>query len=743
MNDQPYLYGESSTRVYPLQDYLPEYRPGLVTAWLQDTLGRGSWIISPFGSSPQTAMEAARAGWRVLVPVHNPVLRFLIENLADPPSQEDLQGALATLASSYKGSERVKPFLLSLYETDCPQCGARTSAASFSWSKTSRELVSKTCRCSRCGEECTAGATAEDIQKAAEFSDRSPVYARALTRVTSPADPIRVQVETALTSYLPRTVYALFTVLNKLTGFDLPPEKLADLEILLLQAFYRCSQPLGLAAPGSRERTSSQDTFREENVWLAMEDALTVWAGEGRTVPVTVWPESPPANGGICIFPGRVKDLLPQLEGGPIQGVVAVFPKPTPTFWGLSALWTGWLWGQEAAAPLRGVLSVRSFTWSWMTRAVQTTLTELGSALPGSTPVLGLIPEAGNESLLSGAGAALQAGLRLQNIALDPDQRLVQTRWTLGGRTSRGGSALSPRQLIRQAGFDLLREAGEPRHSLAVYAAGLSRLAEGGYPAREEGSAEEDHFALLARDFEENIAYRQGFLHYPRIESWWHLELGLDPLPQADRVERSLAGLLVEAGEPLSEKDLYQQIYAAFPSLSTPASGLIQACLASYGERVEMGSKGWRIKENDQPDSRVQDLREMKTALEGIGAALGYAVRQAPAPEGSVHLVWEDGGRILDSFFLSASCQLGRILAAANAGDARQWLVLPGSRAGLVHFKLGLNPILAERLKENWGMIKFRHLRRLAEQRDLTRANIQERFLLDPITSDTLQPLLI
>jgi hypothetical protein len=53
------------------------------------------------------------------------------------------------------------------------------------------------------------------------------------------------------------------------------------------------------------------------------------------------------------------------------------------------------------------------------------------------------------------------------------------------------------------------------------------------------------------------------------------------------------------------------------------------------------------------------------------------------------------------------------------------------------------NPLLAERIRKNWQLVKFRHLRRLAEQGDLTRENFQERFNLDPFTSESRQLLLI
>ncbi len=743
MNDQPYLFAERTPRVYPLQDHLPEYRAGVVSACLSETLPRGSWVISPFGSSPQIALEAARSGYKVVLPVHNPILRFLIDTLADPPSREDLNEALASLAASYKGKERLRPLILGMYETDCPHCGAPTSAVSFRWLKSTKELVRKTCRCAACGEESVSNVTAEDIHKASGFSDRSLIHARALTRVTSPNDPIRIQVENALASYPPRSVYALFTILNKLAGFDLPEEKLSHLEILLLHAFYRCSQPLSLALADHTEKGLEDDTYQEENVWFVLEEALEIWSGTERAVPVTVWPEPPAESGGICIYPGRIKELINQLAGTPLKAVVMVFPKPTPTFWGLSALWTGWLWGQEAAAPLRGILSARTYDWTWMTRAVESTLTELGRVLPDGTPLLGLIPETETASLLSGTSAALNAGLKLENIALDPDQRLVQTRWNFTSAQSPAEPPGSSRELIRSAGYDLLQKSGEPRHNLAIYAAGLARLAEGGFYQKEERSAAEKYFPRLQVDFEENIAYRQGFLHYPGIENWWHLKLELSPLPHSDRIEKALVTLLVKAGGPLTEEQLYSEIYRSFPALDTPRTGLLQACLTSYGKKTAENPRTWTLKSNEQPARRKKDLQEMEVILREITIRLGLTASQASAPENIIHLVWEDENGPSDSFFISVSGLLNKIITAQGAGARRNWIILPGSRAELIHYKMGQNPLLAEIIGKDWGLVKFRHLRRLAEQGDLTRDNFLERINLDPFTSDSPQLLLI
>ena len=135
MDKQPFIRGEQNSKPVPLEEFLPAYRSGVISTWLNNQAAPPELVLSPFGDSPQEALEAAAAGYRVIVPVHNPISRFLLQRLAQPISWDELNSALVQLASSFKGKERLKPFVLSLYETDCPHCGKMISARSFTWSR--------------------------------------------------------------------------------------------------------------------------------------------------------------------------------------------------------------------------------------------------------------------------------------------------------------------------------------------------------------------------------------------------------------------------------------------------------------------------------------------------------------------------------------------------------------------------------------------------------------------------------
>jgi hypothetical protein len=74
---------------------------------------------------------------------------------------------------------------------------------------------------------------------------------------------------------------------------------------------------------------------------------------------------------------------------------------------------------------------------------------------------------------------------------------------------------------------------------------------------------------------------------------------------------------------------------------------------------------------------------------------------------------------------------------------ARRMIVLPGGRARLVEYKLSRDPRLRSALQESWRLIKFRHLRRLADDLSLVRENLERLLDLDPLANrDPQLPLL-
>ena len=103
MELQPYIPGMLPAEPGPLARFTPPLEEGVISAWLPHHAPPGSWVLDPFGFSTRLVLEAARAGYRVLVTVNNPITRFLLEMSANPPSEVDFKAALADLAARFAG----------------------------------------------------------------------------------------------------------------------------------------------------------------------------------------------------------------------------------------------------------------------------------------------------------------------------------------------------------------------------------------------------------------------------------------------------------------------------------------------------------------------------------------------------------------------------------------------------------------------------------------------------------------
>src|SRR6266545_8102773 len=150
MEPFPHIPGTKSANPGPLARFLPPLEEGTISAWLGKQAKPGSWLLDPFGFSPRLVLEAARAGYRVLVTTNNPITRFLLEMSAQPPAETDFKAALADLAAAKKGEERLGAHLQSLYLTACEKCGNEIYAESFLWRRGENAPYARVYTCPNC-----------------------------------------------------------------------------------------------------------------------------------------------------------------------------------------------------------------------------------------------------------------------------------------------------------------------------------------------------------------------------------------------------------------------------------------------------------------------------------------------------------------------------------------------------------------------------------------------------------------
>ncbi len=732
MESLPYIPGMQPAEPGPLSRFLPALEEGVISTWVSHHFPPSAWLLDPFGFAPRLVLEAARAGYRVLVTANNPVTRFLVEMAANPPSESDFKAALADLAVSRKGDERLETHLQSLYLTNCVKCGGQVFAQAFVWRKGEDAPFARVYECKECGDTGEREITAEDIVLAKKIAATDGLHrSRAFERVAALDDDDRVYAEEAIQHYLPRPLYVLTTILNRIDSLNLTPERRRALAALLLVACDAGNTLWGY--PGGRLRPkqlSTPNQFREHNVWMMLERGLALWTETASGVPCVVWPNKLPEGGGICIYEGRLKDLAHLVRKEiPISAVIGSIPRPNQAFWTLSALWAGWLWGREAVEPYKIALRRRRYDWAWNATALSAAFAHLFELLPLGTPVFGLLPEPEPAFLTSALTAAGSNGFDLQGMALRTQYDPIQILWQRGEHLHR--EAGEPDSgLIRKAMQNHLLERGEPADYLHLHAAALITLVEQ-HALKEPDQGVDEALRATQLMIETSLKDDGRFVHYSGGEGvdtgLWGLSSrdGTNRSPESlgDRVEVAIVTFLQKNPKSIF-LEIEDDLYPRFPALLTPSKGLIYAVLNSYG-RKDGGS--WSLRPEDQAAVRREEMRKIEAGIESIGSRLGYSTSRQDKL-----LVWEERGQPVRFFLVLASALVGRALSESLHPPEQNVLVVPGGRAGLIAYKQQRDAWLAQRL-EPFKILKYRLVRDLAKLPILTRETFEEQIASDPV----------
>lgn len=718
--------------VGPLGRFLPPFEDGVISAWLEANLKPGAWVLDPFGSAPRACIEAAQAGYRVLATANNPITRFLLETSASALSPVEFKAALADLAVSRKGEERLETHLQALYATPCAGCQREVPARAFLWRRGEEAPYARIYTCASCGDSGERLAMPVDIQRAKEIS-RSAGLARArvLERVAPLGDPDREYAEEAIRHYPPRAIYTLATLINRLDSLQISMQRRRALTALILSA---CDAGNALwPHPTERPRPRQLATppqYIENNLWLALEDAIGLWAGGQTLLPYAHWPKGRelPESGGLLIYKGRIRDLAETVKQIPIQAVVGVIPRPNQAFWTLSALWSGWFWGREAAEPFKVVLRRRRYDWGWQASALHAALHHTFGLLPLGAPFFGLLAEAEPGFLAATLIAASSAGFDQQGIAMRTVYDPIQLTWARGESLRREKQAISLEE-THDALCEHLRARGEPAAYFSLYVAGLARQALGKglmHPEQDFDEGVRDTQSTIQRAF-------QSSQRLQRLDSGdRNLEVGLWDLreeeqraePLADRVERAVVRFL-QKHSACTLLELERELYPQFPARMAPSKALVNAVLSSYAIQ---DAGGWRLRDEDRPSVRRADLRRMAALIREVGARLNYETESF----GHTSFVWLDHGRPARAFYLLASTLIGKLFAENYGPMENCMLLIPGGRAGLLAYKQNRDPRLRQRLT-GWRIIKFRLLRALAQIPVLNRDTFEEQIISDPV----------
>ncbi|PKN95438.1 MAG: hypothetical protein CVU44_01780 [Chloroflexi bacterium HGW-Chloroflexi-6] len=464
----------------PLSRYLPPLPGEMTQAWSNRIAPASAWLLDPTAASPRLPVQLAQGGLRVLVTAGNPIIRFLLDLAAHPPTESDLRAALSDLAIARKDDERLELHLQNLYQTHCAACNHQTPVDFFTWDGKSGELLAKTYTCPACGDMGERPANPDDVRRAEQWTHAEGLHrSRALERIAARDDPDRVHAEEALRLYLPRAVYALGTIINRLDGISTSDERRRCLVALILYALDQCNslwpheterpRPRQLLLPG---------VFREHNVWMALEKGIGFWvnfspASQVQGVAHTLWPEEPPENGGLIIYEGPLREAVGELSEIPLVALAGIIPRPNQAFWTLSALWAGWLWGREAVAPFKGVLRRRRYDWQWHAEALRALFNNLPA---GDLPFHALVPELEPDFLSAVILAATTSGWQVESFEAEKTNDLAILVFKKG-KPSRAKSAQPDINFIRRVLRETLEKRAAPADYPSLHAAVLLTLA--------------------------------------------------------------------------------------------------------------------------------------------------------------------------------------------------------------------------------------------------------------------------
>ncbi len=761
MDQQPYIPGMSPADPGPLSRFIPPLEEGVISAWLPPhaspfdaAQGRpGSWLLDPFGFSPRLVLEAARAGYRVLVTVNNPITRFLLEMFANPPSESDFKAAFAELETAKKGDERLGTHLQSLYLTPCEKCGRETEAQFFLWRKGEDVPYARVYECKECGDSGERLATQQDIDRAKKIGATDGLHrSRSFEKVVALNDQDRVYVEEAIEHYLPRPLYFLHTVINRLDGLNLSAERRRALNAMILLACDAGNTLWGHPAERKRpKQLNIPSQFREHNLWIQLERGLSLWTETASGVVCEAWPQKIPESGGICIYEGRLKELAHEVKKEiPIAAVIGAVPRPNQAFWTLSALWAGWLWGREAVEPYKLALRRRRYDWAWNATALNAAFAHLFELLPLGTPFFGLLAEPEPAFLTSALTAASAAGFDLKSLALRTEYDPIQLSWTRGEHLKREANEPNIED-VREALHAHLIERGEPASYIHAHAAGLIALAES-HALKQKNQEFDEALRTTQALIQSALSGDVRFVHYSTGESvdtgLWGLSIrperpstmpptnggsAQDEVAESlsDRVEVAIVTFLQKNPDSIY-LEIEDDLYPRFPGLLTPSKAMIYAVLNSYAEK----DGTWKLRAEDAASARRNELVTITAMIEVVGKRLNYSTRRQ-----AKNILWLENDQIKYVFYVLASGLIGRAILETSHPPEQTLIVIPGGRAALAAYKTQRDPALAARLK-NYRVMKYRLLRTLVEVPVLTRETFEEQITSDPLEKAKTQMLM-
>jgi hypothetical protein len=719
-----YLNGEITRDSDPLLRYFPPNPLEVQSGWLKNELHLEppGWVVDPFGTSPFLSLELAQNGFSVLTVSNNPIINFMTRILARAPRELDFKAALSELSKIRRGDEWLDQHLKNLYATQCPQCSQAARALYYIWRKGEPFPDSCAYHCDYCGADGEKQCDPKDFEKLTQLGSDRLHRARALQRVTDLHSNIEEDVNQILDNYLTRPLYFITTLINKIEGSGISQERKELLQALILSI---CDQGNTLwGYPTVRNRPKQLVTppsFKEFNLWTALEEAIKLWDDQPVPVELVYYPNRPGSKGGICLYPNRLITIQNFPEAIVPRAALCVFPRPNQAFWTLSALWSGWLWGKEAAVPMISSFERKRYDWNWLDTALSSTLTHLNHLLAPGTPIFSMLSEMDPGFIVACVHAASSSDFHLDAAALNEEDKILQIWWKKANLHPIRDVNIS--SILQNVIISYLSQAAEPVSYLRLFSNTLLETAEDRILDLYKNKNNQTLLKLFQSDFDKILVTDNRIARYPydnpNLENTsFGLQKPIESMSMSDQVEMEFVNFM--KNNPLQEYEtIVNHVFEHFPGLLTPSRDYINACLDSYAEEINAlpGFPGkWQLHSRETPQTRKADIQEMISILTHIGTQAGFTIADHNP------LIWMNASREKEYiFYIMASTIISRYVYSSGKEARHRIIVLPGSRSRLLSYKLQNDRNLASLVeKGGWRFMKFRHIRALSHKKDLS-----------------------
>jgi hypothetical protein len=722
----------------PGDPFWPPFPEGVASGYVKDLSPPGSLVLIPFSLNPLLPLEILDLGYKVIASSFNPVPILCLRALHN--RGEDFTSALTRLVNAPRGEMLLRHYLQSLYLVECPGCGELVEAEFFLWE--GRAPTAKAVKCPKCGTAGTFPLVPTDLKPLENLKERGPDYWYVLARLFSPGEVSPPEAEELPLVYTPRNLHCLNAMFVKIEAL-FPEKSLWTPAGLALKAALLAAMHLSLSLYPSPEfkgrpvRLHLPPRFVEANAWKAFQSAAESLRRFLRPLPVVEQDEffRKDKASALLPLPWGIKKLE---EGIPPSSASFLILEPPPldrTWWALNFLWAGWLMGYQAAYPLRTLALKGVFGWDWYEETLRRSLFKLKGLLkPGGFALfVGQdIPPVMAECLIL-AGA--KAGLRPESFSFRERDTRLEVRllfsnsekvWPLTGQ--------SEEETLKEAILEVLSYSAEP------LTPPLLRLAVEWWLSSRKPWAWGERRRGEFRGFLEEVL--SSMLRENSLKSWADGKLlGLpqypsSSIPLSDKAELEVYRLLREKGL-LTLSELEDLFYTSFQGPLAPKADFLRECLTSYGEEAE---GKWRLRVEDEPEMRAKDQEEIKAMLWELGEKLGFQVREGARDPFDV--IWEEKEAFGKPLHLIAELNFGFVVESTAALTGfflhhfsppfpRSYVVIPGGRASLVWYKLKNMPLWSS--LKGWQFIKYRHLRRLAQEKTPDRYSLQKIIGLDPV----------